>query len=188
VVPNDIVAATGPDKVTGADRREFFYVLESLRRAFVGAVYEHRSDRIDLSREELSQGQIYSGSQAVENGLADAIGDRRSAVREAARRAEVDSYRVRVYRAGGITQFVSRTNYLASTAPESQKEMVSSERYAPTEGGVPTFLMLHGAPTGSETGSVTAREVTSTDNGSVPAAEPAPDLAAAPRGGVRAPA
>jgi protease-4 len=186
VVPNDIVAATGPDKVTGADRREFFYVLESLRLAFLNAVFEHRSDEIELSREEVSQGQIYSGGQAVENGLADAIGDRRSAIREAAQRAEVDSYRVRVYRAGGVTRFISRANYLASTAPDERKEMVSSERYAPTEGGVPTFVMLHGASSGTETATVSAREVTANGTGPAPSAEPA--VPATPRGGGYAPA
>jgi hypothetical protein len=101
-------------------------------------------------------------------------------------RAEVDSYRVRVYRAGGVTRFISRANYLASTAPDERKEMVSSERYAPTEGGVPTFVMLHGASSGTETATVSAREVTANGTGPAPSAEPA--VPATPRGGGYAPA
>lgn len=146
IEPNNIVGSTGPDKVTGSTTREFYYILESLRRAFVGAVFEQRggpNGPLQLSRAELSQAQIYSGGQAVEVGLADEIGGRQEAVREAAERANLDSYDVRVYRASGPATFVSQTNYLASTAPE--KELVPMSRYTDRQNGVPTFLMMPGS-------------------------------------------
>jgi protease-4 len=142
--PNDIVGTTGPNKLSGGDSREFFSILESLRRAFVGAVYESRGDRIELTRAELTQAQIYSGSQAVQNGLADEIGDRQAAIERAAEEANLDSYEVRTLRPSGQTvRFVSRNNYLASEAPN--KEMVDFEYFAGEPGSGPTFLMMSGS-------------------------------------------
>jgi protease-4 len=161
--PNDIEGTTGPDKVTGYSDREFFYVLESLRVAFVNAVVDGRGDRLSLSADEVSQAQIYSGAQAVEVGLADRIGDRQEAVRIAAERAGLESYDVEVFRASGPTRFVAQTNYLASTAPE--KEMVPMSRYTESSGGLPTFLMMPG----SYVESTDRRFVAADDLGSGPA-------------------
>jgi protease-4 len=142
--PNDIVGTTGPNKLSGGDSREFYSVLESLRRAFVGAVFESRGDRIQLTRAELSQAQIYSGSQAIQNGLADEIGDQQAAIERAADEAGLDSYEVRTLRPDGQTfRFVSRNNYLASDAPN--KEMVDFEYFAGEPGTGPTFLMMPGS-------------------------------------------
>jgi protease-4 len=149
IEPNDVQGSTGPNKLTGFDTREFYYLLESNRRAFVNAVYEHRGDTISLSRAQLSEAQVYSGGQAVNNGLADAIGGRQTAVDAAARAAGLDSYRVRVFRASNQpTTFVSRTNYLASTAPD--KRMVSMRRYTGTRNGLPVLLMLSGSSAGGD--------------------------------------
>ncbi|WP_136600936.1 S49 family peptidase [Salinigranum halophilum] len=142
--PNDIVGTTGPNKLSGGDSREFFSVLESLRRAFVSAVYESRGDRIQLTPAELSQAQVYSGSQAVQNGLADEIGDRQAAIERAADEANLESYEVRTLRPDGQTfRFVSRNNYLASDAPN--KEMVDFEYFSGAPGTGPTFLMMPGS-------------------------------------------
>jgi protease-4 len=143
--PNDVVATTGPNKLTGGDEREFYSILESDRRAFVGSVFEQRGDRLRLSRAELSQARIYSGSQGVELGLVDAIGSRDAAVKRAAREAGLSSYRVRELRPTGFQpQFLSRGNYLASDAPE--KRMVGPEFLLggsdEVRAGTPTFLMV----------------------------------------------
>jgi protease-4 len=149
IEPNDIQGSTGPNKLTGFDTREFYYLLESNRRAFVNAVYEHRGENITLSRAQLSEAQVYSGGQAVNNGLADAIGGRQTAVDAAARAAGLDSYRVRVFRASNQpATFVSRTNFLASTAPD--KRMVSMRRYTGTRNGLPVLLMLSGSAAGGD--------------------------------------
>jgi protease-4 len=147
--PNDIVGTTGPNKLSGGDSREFFSILESLRRAFIGAVFESRGDRIQLTRAELAQAQIYSGSQAVQNGLADQIGDRQAAIERAADEANLESYEVRTLRPDGRTfRFVSRNNYLASDAPN--KEMVEFEYFAGRPGTGPTFLMMPGSYVSSQ--------------------------------------
>ena len=147
--PNGIVGTTGPNKLSGSDSREFYSILESLRRAFVGAVVESRGDRLQLTPAEVTQAQIYSGSQAVQNGLADRIGDRQAAIQEAADAAELDSYRVRTLRPDDqVFRFVSRNNYLASDAPN--KEMVDFEYFAGEPGSGPTFLMMPGSYVSSE--------------------------------------
>lgn len=141
VEPNDIIGATGPNKLAGADEREFHTQLERLQEAFLGAVMAHRGDELELAREDLAEARIYVGAQAVENGLVDALGDREAAVRDAAARADLSEYRVRVIRAGNEpVRFVSRSAYLASAAPE--KRMVSPQLYVDEQGTTPLFLMM----------------------------------------------
>jgi protease-4 len=71
---------------------------------FLDAVYEAFLDRVAAGRglarervQELAQGRIWSGSDAVELGLVDALGGLSDAVAEAARRAGagIEGYRVR---------------------------------------------------------------------------------------------
>ena len=112
VEPNDVVGTTGPNKLTGGDSREFFALLESLQTAFLNAVYENRGDRIDLTRAELAEAQIYSGTQAVQNGLADRIGDRESAVRAAAEAAGLSRYDVELLRPDGQVWTVRQDSLL----------------------------------------------------------------------------
>jgi protease-4 len=141
--PTAVVSTTGPNKLTGGDEREFSYILESLGNAFVGAVFEQRGDRLELSRTELEQARIYSGTQAVRNGLVDSIGGRQAAIERAAAEAGLDDYDVQVLRPGGTARFLSRSNYVASTAPN--KTMVSAEYLYGEEPSGPVFLMVPAA-------------------------------------------
>ncbi len=138
--PNDIVATTGSNKLTGGSERDFYTILETLGNSFYNAVKDGRGDRLQMSRSELAEAKFYSGTQAVENGLADRVGDQQSAVRAAAERAELDSYDVEVLRPDREALFLSRNSYLASGAPE--KRMVSSDYFFDTDDTSPTFLML----------------------------------------------
>jgi protease-4 len=138
--PTTVISTTGPNKLTGGDEREFNYILESLGNAFIGAVFEQRGDRMDLSRTELEQARIYSGTQAVQNGLVDSIGGRQAAVEHAADEAGLDNYDVRVMRPDGTARFLSRSNYVASTAPN--KTMVSATYLYGEEPSGPVFLMV----------------------------------------------
>jgi len=138
--PTGYISTTGPNKLSGGDEREFNYILESLGRAFIGAVFEQRGDELSLSRSELEQARIYSGTQAVQNGLVDSIGGRQAAVEHAANEANLDNYDVRVMRPGGTSQFLSRSNYIASTAPN--KTMVSPTYLYGENPSEPVFLMV----------------------------------------------
>jgi len=122
VEPNQIVGASGPNKLAGSDVREFLYIIESLQRAFVGAVVDNRGDEIKLSRSEIEQARVYSGGQAVENGLADQLGDRTTAARVAAARRSwngtgSDSSRRRTGRPGSSR--VTPTSRARPTEPPS---------------------------------------------------------------------
>ncbi|MFB6101911.1 MAG: S49 family peptidase [Haloplanus sp.] len=140
VEPTTLIATTGPNKLTGGDEREFNYILESLGNAFVGAVFEQRGDRLALSRTELEQARLYSGTQAVQNGLVDSIGGRQAAIERAANEAGLDRYNVRVMRPDGTARFLSRSNFVASTAPD--KKMVSAEYFYGDDPSGPVFLMV----------------------------------------------
>ena len=87
------------------------------------AVMTSRGDALELSRAELTEAGVYSGAVAVENGMADTIGGRATAVAAAAERAGVDDYTVEVYRGGATPRFVSQAAYVASDAPN--KTLVS---------------------------------------------------------------
>ena len=78
---------SGPDKAQ-IDQDRLREDLERLQRAFVGTVMTHRGDELDLTREEVANGRTYLGTQAVENGFADRIGDIGSAIEAAADRSE----------------------------------------------------------------------------------------------------
>jgi len=138
--PTTLVSTTGPNKLTGGDEREFNYILESLGNAFIGAVFEQRGERLELTRSELEQARIYSGTQAVQNGLVDSIGGRQAAIERAANEAGLDNYDVRLMRPDGTARFLSRSNYIASTAPN--KTMVSAEYLYGEDPSGPVFLMV----------------------------------------------
>lgn len=123
VEPNNIIGATGPDKLGSDSVREFKYTTETLKRAFANAVMTSRGDALELSRAELTEAGTYSGAVAVENGMADKIGSRTTAIAAAAERAGVDDYTVEVYRGDATPRFVSQTAYVASDAPN--KTLVS---------------------------------------------------------------
>jgi len=85
---------TGPDKVGGLTDDDIRAQVETLKRSFVDTVYAERGDRLTLTRPELTNAKVYSGTGAVENGLADAVGDLETAIASAADAAGLSSYSV----------------------------------------------------------------------------------------------
>lgn len=118
VEPNDVVVATGPNKVGSDSERRFKHTAETLKRAFANAVMRHRGEALSLTRAEVTEADTYAGAIAVRNGMADAIGDEETAIAHAAEQAGLERYAVRVYRGNDSARFVSRTAYVASDAPE----------------------------------------------------------------------
>jgi protease-4 len=158
--PNDLVATTGPDKL-GEGPREFRYTLESLQNAFVGAVFEQRGDRIDIPRSEVAKAGIYPGGEAVRTGLADDVGGRERAIREAADRAGLDSYDVETFRPEREAQFLSRNAYLASSA--ENRTLVDPSLFTgrePAEGPVILMLPARFAAEGGDAADGTATNAT----------------------------
>jgi protease-4 len=138
---------TGPDKNSGSTEAEVYERVETLRRAFVGAVFAERGDRIDLTREEVSHAKVYSGAAGVENGLADEVGGVDTAVAAAADEAGLDDYRVTRMDAPQPS-LLSQIGLSAEEAPDQPTtEQVFDYR------GVDTvqYLMLHGTIRTTET-------------------------------------
>jgi protease-4 len=78
-----------PTREMSPREREYFQaMIVELYDQFVGAVAEGRVGRKELDAErvrKLADGRVYTGQAAVDNGLADAVGNYEDAVRETAR-------------------------------------------------------------------------------------------------------
>lgn len=133
---------SGPNKLTGADHREWVYKTESIKNAFVGAVMQQRGDRLQLSRTEVTYAKIYSGSEAVDNGLADQIGGMQTAIARAANLAGVSNYNVKTIGYDGTVQYLTRAAYVASETED--KELISPSLFVgtPDEVTSPQIVML----------------------------------------------
>ena len=78
--------------------------FKTTTKAGIEYVYETFKDRVANGRsmaldevEQIAQGRVWSGNQAVENGLVDQLGDLNAAIAAAAKRAEIEEYRIRTY-------------------------------------------------------------------------------------------
>ncbi|MDZ7701285.1 MAG: S49 family peptidase [Halobacteriales archaeon] len=142
VPPLDRLLITGPNKLTGADLREWSYKTEAIQNAFVGAVVDGRGDDLELTPEELAYAKLYSGGEAVDNGLADRIGGLEAAVRRAAQLAGLARWDVTTLGYTGPVTFVTRSAYTTATA--EQKRLVSPQYFvaAPEQTVAPTIVML----------------------------------------------
>lgn len=95
---------TGPDK-RGSNEIQTWATRQLLDDVFLDTVMEQRGDEIELSREEVATAATYLGVEAVDNGLADGIGDTDTAIEAAADAAGLESYDVVIREApstGGI--------------------------------------------------------------------------------------
>lgn len=151
VEPNNVIGATGPNKLEAFGERRFFNSLETSRNAFVGSVMEQRGDRIQLTENEVAMATVFGGSHAVENGMADAIGDRRTAIRAAAERAGLSQPEITVITpadvaggqdAGWTATYALEATYHAGTADERRFEPIRTAD-TPRQGSFPTLLMAH---------------------------------------------
>ncbi len=142
---------TGPDKGSTATTAEARRRVETLRRAFVGAVMSERGDTLELSSQELSYAKVYSGTRSVELGLADDIGGIDAAISDAARRADLGDYEI-VRMKSPSPSVLSQIGLNTSGQPRATTEMTFEYT------GVDTtqYLMLHGK---LNTGSAAPTEV-----------------------------
>lgn len=93
-LPSESTVGTGPQKRSGADRQQWIGMLNNLHNSFVGLVLAERGDRLRLTRKEVAEGRLYSGVEAVEYGLVDAIGSDGQAIAKAAELAGLSQYDV----------------------------------------------------------------------------------------------
>ena len=91
-LPAESVIFTGPYKQSGSTRREWFGMIDQLKDAFAQMVVSERGSRLLISEDELVQGRIYTGLDAVNLGLVDEIGGEIDAFRKAAELAGISRY------------------------------------------------------------------------------------------------
>ena len=90
--PNENQISTGPFKLSAGSRRHFIGIADELRNGFAGIVVANRGERLKISRDEVLEGKLYSGSAAVRIGLADAIGSDTDAIKKVASLAGISRY------------------------------------------------------------------------------------------------
>ena len=83
---------TGPYKGAGFSRDQWFESLEDLKEAFAQIVISERGDRLRISKEELTEGRLYTGVDAVRLGLVDELGGDSNAMKKAAELAGISNY------------------------------------------------------------------------------------------------
>ena len=88
----EIITTTGPHKLTGGSRQHWVELIDRLKDGFAQMVIRERGDRLKMTKAELLEGNIYSGSQAVSLGLVDAIGVTGDGVEKAAELAGIGRY------------------------------------------------------------------------------------------------
>ncbi len=90
----EITTTTGPHKLTGGSRQHWVSLIDRLKEGFAQMVIRERGDRLKMTKAELLEGNIYSGSQAVSLGMVDAIGVTGDGVEKAAELAGIGRYNI----------------------------------------------------------------------------------------------
>lgn len=90
--PEENVLVTGPFKASGFSRRQHVELVDQLNQSFAQLVVVERGDRLKLSAEELAQGRIYAGIDALQLGMIDELGGDTEAMEKAADLAGISGY------------------------------------------------------------------------------------------------
>ena len=90
--PSEEVIVTGPFKAAGSTRREWIGTVDLLKSAFAKMVITERGDKLLLTEDELVQGRIYMGLEAVRLGLVDEIGGESDGFKMASDLAGISNY------------------------------------------------------------------------------------------------
>ena len=90
----EIITTTGPHKLTGGSRQHWVELIDQLKDRFAKMVIHERGDRLRMTEEQLLEGAIYAGGEAVSLGLVDEIGVTGDAVDKAAELAGIGRYKL----------------------------------------------------------------------------------------------
>ena len=145
-------ATSGADKAhSGMTRDQYYASLESMKRAFVGAVMNERGDRLNVSRATVAEASAYHGGRAIQTGYADGIGGMETAIAAAAESAGISNYEVNYYNPaqpaglGLLLGGSAESNATSGNAASQPHRGVESVH----------FLMIYGTPEGVEANSTT---------------------------------
>ncbi len=90
--PGERITPTGPFKLSGGGRRYFVGLTDQLKQSFAHIVVSERGGKLKISRNELTEGKIYSGIESANLGLVDAVGGDSDGIEKAAQLAGVSNY------------------------------------------------------------------------------------------------
>lgn len=109
---DDYIYSTGPYKLWGSSQDAFVREIEVMKEGFWQAVQLGRGDALLAPKEVVMSGQIWSGSEALNLGIIDALGSRTDAFAKAARMAHIAHYRVENLRQlAGLPEIVAYPFY-----------------------------------------------------------------------------
>jgi len=92
VIPSEGIIETGPYKHAGFSLKKFPFLIRRALDNFVQAILENRADKLKASIDDLIQGEVYLGRDALDMGLIDDIGSLEKGIELAAELAEVEVY------------------------------------------------------------------------------------------------
>jgi protease IV len=130
--PSENIIFTGQSKLTGATRRDWIGMLDLLKQSFAQMVIHERGDKLRVSPEELVEGKLYSGLEAVQLGLVDEIGDDTQAIRKAASLAGISNYELVDVNAEVDRLFVLQIRRIFAASEEGDSPLSLSEILALT--------------------------------------------------------
>ena len=88
------IYSTGPYKFWGNPRDTYVRQIDMMKRSFLKAVEVGRGDRLSISIEQVSRGEVYPASEALGYGMIDQLGSQSEAIEKAARLAHIANYEV----------------------------------------------------------------------------------------------
>lgn len=88
------IYSTGPYKFWGNPRDTYVRQIDMMKRSFLKAVEVGRGDRLAISIEQVSRGEVYPASEALGYGLIDQLGSQSEAIEKVARLAHIADYEV----------------------------------------------------------------------------------------------
>jgi len=98
------IYSTGPYKIWGMPRDSFSRELEMLKQHFLQVVKTGRGERLKISDEVILRGEVYTGTDALKNGLIDGLGSLSDAEDKAALLAGIKHYAVKdMFTYAGLT-------------------------------------------------------------------------------------
>ncbi len=134
VLEEDVIT-TGPFKGIGSPRETYIRQMEMLKEKFLDDVVTQRGDKLKISREDLSTGEIYIGVEGLRLGLVDALGSRADAIEKAAELARIAKYQV-----------VDISQLPEPTLPPLPPEPRGQELFRRSQNPWPTFYYLYIGP------------------------------------------
>jgi len=130
--PSESLIFTVPSKLTGSTRREWIGLVDLLKQSFAQMVISERGDKLRISHQELVEGRLYPGMEAVRLGLADEIGDDSDAIDKAASLAGISNYELVDVNVEVDRLFVQKIRRIFASSDGSEAELTLSDLLALT--------------------------------------------------------